>query len=115
MNRDIKIYAPQLKKMIKVGEVIGDTFVKKVHSTTHRMFTPPGWAHDANSWDNDIRKDPAVKFFLIVDEDTGRNYWVTVATFGKYCIATDRGAGLQYELTLDRWSSTKPANQGELL
>ena len=115
MNRDIKIYAPQLGKMIKVGEVIGDTFVKKVHSNTHRMFTPPAWAHDANSWDNDIRKDPAIRFFLIVDEDTGRNYWTTVTNFGKYCIATDRGAGLQYELTLDRWSSTKPANQGELL
>lgn len=95
-----------------IGEIEGDVFIKKVSGSKHRLKSPPAWAVDANSWDNQI--SPVCKFVQVYDREQGKSYWSTVANFNQYKGLIDRGFEPQYFLALNRWVTEKPVEQLEL-
>ena len=92
------------KELVKVGGKVigyidGETFIKPVYASKHKLRQPPAWAIDADAFEEVIR--PQVSQILIIDrEDCGARYRVSVETFGRYAFEINRGHGRQYALPI---------------
>ncbi|MFC1955551.1 hypothetical protein ACFLWZ_03320 [Chloroflexota bacterium] len=96
----------QEKRIVRVGNKIvghieGDTFIKSVCGSKHKLRCPPAWAVDAEVFDNEMR--PNASEFVIIDKETGIKYHTRVDTFDRLKGELDRGFGRQYFLTLNQW------------
>ena len=85
-----------------VGEVVGDEFVKKVHSKRHFLRKPPAIAFDIESIET--AKSLGATSVKIVDLDTGIIYQVTISLLLQQGFLFNRGFGNQIGLPLKYWS-----------
>jgi len=87
------------------GKVIGylrdHTFTKSVIGSKHQLRCPPAWAIDAEAFDREIKCN-ATKI-VVIDKETGKEYYCPVERFDKLKGELDRGFGRQYYLTLPHW------------
>ena len=114
-NGQCPISQPDYNTEIRVGEkivgnVIGDEFIKKVHSTKHFLQKPRGIAFDEDSLEQ-AQKHGATRV-KVIDLDTGIVYQVTIELIYKKGFHFNRGWGNQIGLTLDLWSSHPKSQPG---
>ena len=91
-----------------IGYLEGDTFVKRVDGSKHRLQKPPGWAVDARAYDEDIRTRATT--FRVEDRETGEVFEASVAYFDEHKGEFDRRWGRQYYLPLSRWRVHRNGN-----
>lgn len=94
------------KRVLKVGnKVVGylkeGRFIKSVIGSKHRLRCPTAWAIDAETFDTEIK--PCVAQIMVIDRETGLEYYCSVELFGRLKGELDRGFGRQYFLTLNHW------------
>lgn len=94
-----------------IGNIIGDTLVKRVYGSKHMLRTPKGWAVDKTSVFE--AKQAGAKKIEIRDRETGIIYRSSLDSFLSYGINFDRGFGPQIALPLDRWTVISPADATE--
>lgn len=92
-----------------IGRLEGDTFIKPVVGSKHRLRTPPAWAIDATAFDEQIK--PSAKKIVVLDKETGMKYHASVQTFDKLKGELDRGFGKQYFLLLNHWQVEDDGNR----
>ena len=83
------------------GYIEGDTFVKEVYGSRHKLRAPEAWAFDKESFDKLIR--PSCTHVVVIDKEVGRRYLCDMATFVKNRGEIDRGHGKQYFLVMKHW------------
>ena len=93
-----------------VGKVLGDEFIKEVHSTKHFLQKPRAIAFDEDSLVQ-AQKHGATKV-KVIDLDTGIVYRVTIELIYQKGFYFNRGWGNQIGLTLDLWSSHPKSQPG---
>ncbi len=91
-----------------IGNIIGDTLVKKVSGSKHMLRNPKGWAVDKSSV-LQAKQSGATKI-EIRDRETGILYRSSMECFIRYGIDFDRGFGSQIALPLERWTVINPTN-----
>jgi hypothetical protein len=87
-----------------IGQVIGDTFHKRVRSSTHMLRRPRAWACDVDALDQ--AQAAGAVWVAILDQDTGRTYRAALADFYSRGVRVGRGHGDQLALTLNLWNVT---------
>jgi hypothetical protein len=85
-----------------VGCLVGDTFVKVVCGSRHKLKNPEAWAIDAEAFDQQIK--PLAKHIRVEDRETGTIWEISVSDFDRYKGVLNRGFGRQYFLRLNRWN-----------
>ena len=85
-----------------IGYLEGDTFIKPVIGSKHRLRCPPAWAIDAEAFDREVQLHATE--IVVIDKETGTNFYATVDAFNRLKGELDRGFGRQYYLTLNHWS-----------
>ena len=83
------------------GYIEGDTFVKHVYGSKHKLLKPEAWSIDANSFDKLIR--PSCRVMVIIDRETNIRYQINVEDLIKYKGEINRGYGKQYFCILEHW------------
>lgn len=91
-----------------IGYLEGDTFVKPVIGSKHRLLKPPAWAVDSMAFDQQIKT--AATMFRVEDKETDTVYEVPVVYFDQHKGVLDRGFGRQYFLPLSRWKVDSNGN-----
>lgn len=94
-----------------VGQVIGDTLVKTVHSSRHLLRKPKAWALDVTSL-NQARALGAQRVKLC-DADTGVTFEATLQAFDLCAFDLDRGFGQQRALPLEQWATHGAGEPGQ--
>lgn len=84
-----------------IGYLQGHAFLKPVIGSKHRLRRPPAWAIDAEAFDREVK--PNATEFVIIDKETGLEYYCAVGAFDRLKGELDRGFGRQYFLTLGHW------------
>jgi len=95
-----------------VGKVVGDEFVKKLHSAKHFLHTPPAIAFDVESLDQ--ARNLGATRVKIIDLDSGVIYRVTIEVILKRGFMFNRGFGDQIGLALKYWSFNKMGKPSQL-
>lgn len=95
-----------------VGKVVGDEFVKKLHSVKHFLHTPPAIAFNLESLDQ-VRNLGATRV-KIIDLDTGIIYRVTIEVILKRGFLFNRGFGDQIGLALKYWNFNKMGKPSQM-
>jgi len=101
----LKVYDPQKNRNVTIGELIGDTFYKEVHSKKHFMFKLNGYGITESAFRKLRIKD--VKHMLILETDTGVKLQSTLDDWSLKGIVKDFGAGEQRFLNIKYMSSPK--------
>lgn len=91
-----------------IGYLEGDTFIKPVIGSKHRLLKPPAWAVDSEAFDHQIKT--MATMFRVEDKETDVVYEVSVAYFDEHKGQLDRGFGRQYFLPLSRWKVDSNGN-----
>lgn len=92
-----------------IGRLEGDTFIKPVVGSKHKLRYPPAWAIDATAFDEQIK--PSAKKIVVLDKETGTKYHASVETFDRLKGELDRGFGRQYFLLLNHWQVEDNGNR----
>ena len=88
-----------------VGKVIGNEFVKKVHSSRHFLKKPEAIAFDVQTIHQALSL--GATRLKILDLDTGVIYTVTISLIFSNGFYFNRGYGEQIGLSLDYWQKVK--------
>ena len=94
------------------GTIDGETFVKRVVGSKHRLRQPPAWSIQAEVY---ARIRHQVTSIVVLDAETGTEYRTSVETFDKHKGELDRGFGKQYYLTLNHWQVVSNGVHGRQL
>lgn len=86
----------------RVGEIVGDSFIKRVIGSKHMLRIPRAWCMDAGVFDEKVK--PNCKKIIIKDTESGLTYKTSTNTFDAFKGVTDRGYGKQYFLAMGRWN-----------
>lgn len=86
-----------------VGVVRGSYFVKNVHGSKHFMRIPPAIAFDLSSIKN--AEDNGAIVAMIVDKETGREYFSYIKYIYEKGFKFNRGYGEQIALAMEYWTS----------
>lgn len=84
-----------------IGRIQGREYHKLVTRPDQILRSPPGFGFDA--WAMEQLVLPRVDRIVVTCRFDGRVYTADVATFRRYCLEIDRGAGTQYVLPLGYW------------
>jgi len=98
---------PKIKVGNKVvGEVVGGTFVKRLHSKTHFLRKPRAIAFDLDTLTQ--AQELGASLVRIVDLDTDLIYIVSIELIYEKGFYFNRGFGDQLGLTLNHWQLESP-------
>jgi hypothetical protein len=84
-----------------IGWLEGDTFIKPVSGSKHRLRKPPAWAIDAEAFDQQVKTQ--AKEVVIWDRESDTKYRASIEDFDQHKGEFDRGFFRQYFLALPRW------------
>lgn len=84
-----------------IGWWEGDTFVKPVLASKHKVRKPLSWAIDAQTYDEQIA--PFAKEIIVWDRESDTKYRASVSHFDRHRGTFDRGYGVQYFLAFSEW------------
>ena len=87
------------------GQVVGDTWHKRVAGSRHMLRQPQAWAVDEA--DLAAAERLGAEFVAIYDQEAGRCYWANIETIRRHGFTFNRGFGDQVALPLDRWAASK--------
>ena len=93
-----------------IGWFDGDTFMKAVCGSKHRLRKPPAWAIDASVFDKEVRSRATQ--IIIWDKESDTKWKTSVETFDRHKGTLDRGFGRQYFLPLSRFQVVHPNGNG---
>ena len=96
-----------------IGWLEGDTFVKPVSGSKHRLRQPPAWAVDAEAFDQQVKSQ--AEEIVIWDRESDTKYRASIEDFDQHKGEFDRGFGRQYFLPLARWKTERNGNGGRQL
>ena len=112
----MKLANPKEKKIIvrvdrkTTGEVYKGYFTKVIRRPNeHRLNSPPGWAHDKETFDRLVR--PNAHTFRVVDMAGHLIYETSIKHFDEKAFVIDRGYGKQYLLPLNDWTVRSPVQE----
>ena len=81
-----------------IGWFEGDTFIKPVVGSKHKLRKPPSWAIQAEAFDEEVK--PNARELVIIDRESGLRYRVSIETFARHSFRLNRGFGDQYALPI---------------
>ncbi len=84
-----------------IGRIVGREYHKIVARQDQMLRSPPGFGFDA--WAMEQLVLPRVDTVVVTCKFDGRVYTADVASFRRYAMTIDRGAGPQYVLPLGYW------------
>jgi hypothetical protein len=88
-----------------IGWLEGDTFIKPVCGSKHKLGQPPAWAIDAEEFDQQVKSQ--AREIVIWDRESDTKYRASIENFDQHKGEFDRGFGRQYFLVLPRWDVIK--------
>ncbi|NLG97114.1 MAG: hypothetical protein GX491_07115 [Chloroflexi bacterium] len=91
-----------------IGQLQGDTLVKKVTGSRHMLRTPKAWTVDVVAAEQ--AKRAGARYIEIRDRESGITYRVSLDRFIRYGIRLDRGYGAQIALPLEKWTVMNPGD-----
>ncbi len=91
-------FDPKKQKQVKVGEIIGDTLFKHVNNAKHFMRRVDGYGIQYSAFAEMQSKE--IKYVIIKEDDTGKNWKSTVADWIAHGSTADFGWGKQQFLSL---------------
>lgn len=93
----ILVFDKTKQKLIKAGNIIGDTFVKKVNRKKHlmRKFNAYGISKEIF-----IQLEERKVLYILIEEKDGHSYTSYVKDWLNYGLLRDEGHGEQYFLNL---------------
>ncbi len=89
-----------------IGQVEGDTFIKRVRSSIHMLRSPRGWALDVKSLED--AQEAGAKFVDLQDGDTKKTYRASIDHIWAKGFRFNRGFGDQICLVLKEWNKAEP-------
>jgi hypothetical protein len=92
-----------------VGEVVGDTFKKRVRASSHFLRTPPAIAFGVSTLDDAERA--GARYVEVTDTESGCIYRATIATIRARGFELNRGFGEQIALALNLWTCDDDADE----
>ena len=91
-----------------IGNLQGDTLVKRVIGSKHMLRTPKAWAVDVVAYEQ--AKRAGARYIEIRDRESGITYRVSLDGFLRFGIRLDRGYGAQIALPLEKWTVMNPSD-----
>jgi hypothetical protein len=89
-----------------IGWLEGNTFIKPVCGSKHKLRQPPAWAIDAEAFDQQVKSQ--AKEIVIWDRESDTKYRAPIEDFDEHKGEFDRGCGRQYFLVLAHWQVIEP-------
>jgi hypothetical protein len=90
----------------KIGGIRKKVLFKVVRKSVHMLRKIEGWAWDEGALHQAQRL--GVKKTLVIDKESGDEYWSTLENFLKNSIKIDYGHGPQRVLPIDYWRIKRP-------
>lgn len=89
------------------GRIAGDVWRKDARASVHALREPRAWALDCA----DLARAEACGAVMvcIVDLESGREFWASLAAVRSHGFTVSRGAGAQVALRLERWAPSRDA------
>jgi len=85
-----------------IGQLLGNTFVKRVIGSKHQLRKPPAWCISKEAFCREIL--PNTENIIIEDQESGLTYQTSTETFAERAFEIQRGGfELQLALTLNYW------------